>query len=347
MRLTSKHGYAIPNFATIPTNNVAYYGGNEIPPGKTNPTITENTPRKPFIRTAFFAVNTAQGGGSLLGASGHTYGSYGIPHGRDFVRGDETVVPINCFDSAGYDKDYRSFTSKANIDNGTTVFRVNGQSVYPQTDAYSGNYDIIAFRYNGGRQSSEFGHFYQGGSTSYENSANGFAFGEYILFTNTLSLVVMEEIEAYLQYKWYGRRTAGSFAEAASVRVGTGSTLSVTGSDGTLYAQGLTPAGGTIAGNVKLAPGATLTVDVSSAGGVSALTVNGTLTLPATGALALAGTPAALAPGDYPICSATAVTGDVANWTPAQKGRTACTLKLADNVLTLHVPETGMLILLS
>lgn len=324
-------------------NDVAYYGGKETE--GTKGTVKADTPRKPVIRAAVFVVNTAGGGGSLLGASGDGYFSYGVVHGRDFSRSGETAAPIVCFDKASWESTYLGYANKSSIDSGATSFRVNGKGVYPRQEGFSGEYDVLSFRSTSGRTSSEFGHFYQEGSPNYENSANGFAFGEYILFTNELDDAAICAVEDYLQAKWYGRRKAGSYAEAKSVRVGVGSTLSLSGSDETLYAEGLTVAGGVIAGDVKLAEAASIEVEVSPSGEIAGLTVNGTLSLPAAGSVSLAGSVKTLKSGDYPICAATAVSGDVTAWTPPQDKHMTCSLRVVDNVLVLNVQKHGLAIL--
>ena len=312
-----------------------YYGGNE---GDTN--LKWTGPKKPAIRAAFFVVNSDQGGGSLLGAEGSSYFGYGLIH--DNYRPES---PIISFDSPTYDTNYGGYAADGNIDNGSLVFRVNGRSVYPRREPFSGGFDVITFR--GSRYSSLLGTFWQGGSSAtYQSSANGLAYGEVICLTNEIDDVRMKAIEAFLQKKWFGNEVPGYFYRGAVV-VGANSTLDVSaGSDRTAYASSVGGAG-TVEGDVKVDESGVFTVDVGADGlPVVGLTVNGAVTLPANGSVAFTGNVRKLKPGVYTLMTATSVTGDVSGWTVgASRNGQSAALALKDNSLVLTVTGPGIVIM--
>lgn len=312
--------------AGLDPSGKGYFGGNETG-------VSWGGLAKPSIKAAFFAVSSDNGGGSLLGSEGHSYQSYGLIHGRGGA--DD---PILCFDNRTYT--YHSYASNANIDNGTTTFRVNGRSVYPQTEPFSGGYDVITFR--GSRFSSILGTFWQSGSGNYENSANGLAYGEVLCFTNTVADAQMVQIENYLQYKWYGRRMPGAFYEGA-VWVEQGSTLNVSaGADGTVVAMSLGGCG-TVAGNVDLAETGVFKVEVDTEGvPVTDLTVNGRVRLPAVASVAFSGEAPKLKTGTYTLLTATTCEGSASAWTfAATAGRQCYRMTRDGNTLKLTVLDPG------
>ena len=319
--------------ATLDPDNKGYYGGNEGAAGWAYL-------KKPTIRAAFFVVSSDQGGGSLLGASDNSYFGHGLIH--DNYRPGS---PILSFENPSYNTSYLSWASDANIDNGSVVFRVNGRSVYPRSEPFSGGFDVITFR--GERTSSLLGTFWQGGSHEvYTSSANGLAYGEVICLTNEIDDVRMKAIEAFLQKKWFANEVPGYFYRGAVV-VGADSTLDVSaGSDRTAYASSLGGAG-TVEGDVKMDENGVVTVEVGADGlPVVGLTVNGTLTLPANGSVAFTGNVRKLQPGVYTLVTATGVTGDVSGWTVgASRGGQSAALALKDNALVLTVSGPGMAIL--
>ena len=78
------------------------------------------------------------------------------------------------------------------------------------------------------------------------------------------------------------------------------------------------------------------------------LTVNGTLALAAAGTVAVTVSVGATTPGDYPLLTATALVGDLANWTQSidNDSNLAAMLVTEGNALYLRLTPKGTVLIL-
>jgi len=266
-------------------------------------------------QTALCVIDSRYGGGPLIGQ----YGISAYPQYSPF--------PCGIRDSADWEDQrnarYYSHTDKksgnnwwggkytdSQLSDGTLIFRVNGVSGNPCTTKFTGGFEIVSYAYEN-RQYGCFGLGCWGdGAASSPRTANGLMYGEVVIFSNKLSLAQIELAERFLKHKWmdvddsvfYHLVTAGVIA------LGEGATLS--GINGRTFATSALSGVGTVAGDLALEDGATISVATDANGMIVGSTVSGTLTLGNSLHVNVGGT---VKPeiGVYRICSANAVEGVV------------------------------------
>lgn len=278
-------------------------------------------------------------------SSESSYPSQGIPH-NNYAAGSPI---LSAQISWGW-----SFAPKASIDNGSVVFRENATTIYPQTKAFSGGFDVFTVAMNDARETEGLGLVCNGtpngsNASSYEYSANGILYGEVLLYSDRLSAGQLDYTEAYLLKKWQGKDTAGfrGYATAGAVRVGEGSSLVVTGG-GTVRAASLGGAGSLTADAVDLA-GDDIVAVAKADGTFGTLTVNGVLTLAETGTVTIDASAAGkLAPGTYTVLSAIELVceGESFAWTCVNVPRNrTCSVFRDGNQIKLTVSANGLVII--
>ena len=230
--------------------------------------------------------------------------------------------------------------SAAYINDGTTLFRTNGVSIYPRSAPFSGGFDVISYSHATGRKSNGIG-FYGASYASDPLVANGLLYGEVVLFTNQLSLAQIELAEAYLAWKWFGRAKPHYYNERCDAfAVAAGSTLAVT-PGGRIETSGIA-GNGTVDGNVALDDGAVFNVALNGAS-VPTLTVEGDVSLPANATVVVSGSLSDVALGDYPILSAETITGSVRGWNVVSEGTMRhCRVSVDGSNIVLSVRPGGM-----
>ena len=252
------------------------------------------------IRSVVWVMNTREGGGMLLGG-GHDY-PYNHPNNRwNFHRGTYYKVPgeatnrtVNAEFKVGCA--LLSANGQRNLQESTTTWRVNGNAVSTSTqNVLSGDWDMISMAMSSdddpateaealacdGRTIS---------SSSFYQRSGGQLMGELLIYSNALTSVQMEGLEAYLKRKWgFVRSQTTNLAEVA---VAEGAALDLKGSS--QYLAGISGAGVVsngvltvgsvdsseglgVDGDLTLADGAVWSVTVGP-DGCETLAVDGTLT---------------------------------------------------------------------
>lgn len=256
------------------------------------------------VQSAFYVVDSSKGGGALLSQTGSNFPQYGVPHWPENGLG---VAPI-----LGFKGSTNGNFQNADIRDGSSTFRTNGITIYPRSTPFSGGIDIVSFTNNAALHAKVTGSAIGrviGGGASYDKSANGLAFGEVILFSNGVSSASMLDIEAYLAKKWFGRKTEGYYLTVDSLGGMTDANSKVSVSGGGTIETAELVTGGTIEGGVELQPNGCIEAAVAQGGGISTLTVNGTLSLPTEIVVRLTGSFNKLKGGDYDLLTATAFAG--------------------------------------
>ena len=266
-------------------------------------------------QTALCVIDSRHGGGPLIGQSGVT--SY--PHYSPFPCGiRDTADWLDQQDARYYvHTDVRSGAnwwgaqySDASLSGGSLIFRVNGVSKNPCTTKFSGGFEIVSYAY----ASQKYGCFGLGcwGATSapYPRTANGLMYGEVVVFSNKLSLVQIQLAEEYLKYKWTGEYSLVCYDRVTvdAISLGAGSTLA--GINGHAFTTAALSGTGTVAGDLTLGNGGTISVAADARGAIAGTTVDGTLTLGSSFGVVVGGL-ARPEVGDYRICSADTVEGTV------------------------------------
>ena len=169
-------------------------------------------------------------------------------------------------------------------------------------------------------------------------------YGEVVLFTNRLSLAQIQDAEAYLARKWFGKETPHYYKEMCDAfSVAAGSTLAVTGG-GLIETSGI-GGGGTVEGNVALDEAAVFNVALDGAT-VPTLTVTGNVSLPKKATVVVSGSLSGVALGCYPILSAGAIAGSVREWDVVSgKGRRHCVVSTEGDSIVLTVIPDGMFLI--
>jgi len=286
----------------------------------------------PAVKAAFFTVASDGGGGCLLNSAIADYQtSFGLPHMGT------NGAPIVSFVSgtAPY-----GFTRQA-IDERSSYFRVNGNTVYPLETPFSGGYDTIVYarptetRIGGGLG------FYGIGNAYGVNYSGGLAFGEVILCTNAVDEATLLHVEGYLRTKWYGTAGCGFDSAGTNVVVSTGSCYRQNGNVFVAYGLG---GGGTIDGDLTMT-GGDFAATADAYGVPETLVVTGTATLPAEGTVTLAGPVENLAEGDYVLLRANRIVCHDFAWQLKAPTRKVCRLAVENDAVVLSVYRNGLFIL--
>ncbi len=173
---------------------------------------------------------------------------------------------------------------------------LNGVRTTFTTAGLSGGYDLVSFRDTVGTgcnvQSLMMANARQ--------FSGGGELGEVLIYEEPLSYYTHQVVDAWLNWKWFARKTVGHAPSAAEdVTLAAGTTLTVEG-DMPLTVTRLAGAG-TINGSVAFASGAGLEVVINDNGTITPLTVSGAVDLSDGGTVTLKGDISKLATGSYPL----------------------------------------------
>ena len=286
------------------------------------------------VRTFFSVVGSAKGGGMLLGHLGD----------------DETLL----YRAGGaYNGLYRAGGSAANAMLGSDYtdlgrapqpgrhrFRLNGADVAPLSTGFSGEFDLVSGASYAPIYASNLAQE-RTGTSDYHSRGN--QNGEFILYTNTLSRTHVEQVEAYLSKKWFGRETAGYRpAQLGALTVADGATVKVEG-NAPLTVSALSGAGA-VNGALKLAAGAVLTAVADADGVIQPISVTGGADISAGGTVMIDSPVAKLAAGSYNLLP---VNSEAGTWQigNADEFKREMSLAVRDGYLVLTVYPNGLLLL--
>ena len=222
------------------------------------------------------------------------------------------------------------------------VWRKDGAQVINPSDAgLSGTYDLVSFH------GQDVSNAFRACSFGYasQKSTGGMQLGEVLVYTNALSQEEILCVEAYLRQKWFGVETPGrKVSTVAGVTALKGATLAV---EGSLDVGRIGGAGTVVKGNVNLAAGGVIELQVNADGTVSPLTVAAPATLVALGGgtIRLTGEVAKLG-----INRLAAVLGNVAfpegsSWTVENvPNRCVCRAKVVNGKLIFVSQKQGLVL---
>lgn len=283
-------------------------GGTQYKPGS-----DEVAPYvKPAIKAAFFVVGSQNGGGPLVSTEGGNFFNYGIAHKGHYDGAPQPIVSAEFATSEAWcEGNY----SDSRISAGSTVFRVNGEGIYPMRTYFSGGNDVITIAFPVGLFMKTCGLGWSG-SVNRGLSANGLKYGEVVFFTNKLDTAQIGRAEAYLTYKWFHTGMNGCYvADVGDVSIASGATLKTSGGK-TVTASSLGGAGSVVCGDsgngdLALAEGGTIRPAITSGGTLATIGVSGELRLPSAWTLAIDDASAPVSAGTYVVVAASSVSGDI------------------------------------
>ena len=275
--------------------------------------VKSGVPFFPSCQTALCVIDSRHGGGPLIGQNGiSSFPSYspfpcGIRNMVDWEDQQSARYYIHTDASGG---NWGAKWSDAQLTAGTVIFRVNGVSKNPCTSKFTGGFEVVSYA----AANANYGCFGLGcwGSTSasYPRTANGLMYGEVVVFSNKLTVAQIERAEKYLQKKWVSGDNATFYDSITvdAISLGAGSTLA--GVNGHAFTTAALSGTGTVAGDLTLGNGGTISVAADARGAIAGTTVGGTLTLGSSFGVVVGGL-ARPEVGDYRICSADTVEGTV------------------------------------
>ena len=281
--------------------------------------------------TGVFGVwGTAAGGNQLLG--GWDMAGSGLT--RDYVVSSNVAGNISkpiLKDEQAYRYTFNSAVSYE------ALSLMNGNDIILTRDPPSGTYDIVSFITPYAVNCSSLG------GLGIRTKVGGLQMGELILYDKMLTTDEARLVDAYLNYKWFGRQP-GVICRPATVGaldVASGATVNVSG-NGPLVCSSLTGAG-TVNGAVELSANAVFEVPVNADGMITqTLTISGTVDLSKGGAVRLTGDTSKFTTGSYKlIASSGLIPGS--EWTvDGYTGRKVLKLRVKADGLYLKVIEQGL-----
>ena len=266
-------------------------------------------------QTALCVVDSRHGGGPLIGQTGISgYPSYspfpcGVRDLADWEAQQNSRFYIHTDVRSG-EYWWGASWNDTQLANGTLIFRVNGVSRNPCTSKFTGGLEVVSYA----AEKPLYGCFGLGcwGSTTagYPRTANGLMYGEVVVFSNKLSLAEIELAERYLHYKWANADDPEFYncVSVDAISLGAGSILA--GVNGHAFVTRTLSGTGTVAGDLTLEDGGTISVAADASGAIGGTTVTGALMLGSSFGVAVGGL-ARPEVGDYRICSANTVEGTV------------------------------------
>ena len=259
----------------------------------------------PNCKTALCVIDSRYGGGPLIGQPGHisNYPGYTpFPCGIRGIEDWEDQQDARYYahsDLMNGGNWWGGVYNDASLAAGSLIFRVNGESKNPSNSKFTGGFEIVSYAYT---YSTKFGCFGLG-TWANGRTANGLMYGEVVVFSNKLSLAEIELAERYLKYKWANADDPEFYncVSADAISLGAGSTLS--GINGHAFATVALSGSGTVAGDLALEGGGTISVAANAGGAIAGTTVAGKLTLGPSFRVVVGGS---VKPenGIYRICSA-------------------------------------------
>ncbi len=246
--------------------------------------------------SAVFAVwGTAAGGNQLLG--GVQYRGNGLT--RDYVASDDVAGNIAKPILNDGDNHRTKFNSAISFN---SLALKNGNEVILTETPPSGTYDVVSILSSYDVEWSTLG-FYSTGE-----KAGGLQMGELICYSDPLTTDEARRIDAYLNYKWFGREP-GATCRAAHVGVldvAAGATVNVEG-NAPIVCSALKGAG-TVNGDVRIGGDTVFEVFVNADGSISpGPAVSGAVDMSHGGTVRLTGYVNALAVGDYQLIASSSV----------------------------------------
>ncbi len=279
---------------------------------------------------AVFAVwGTAAGGNQLLGG----YDQRATGTERDYT--NSTLVARNIAKPIlnKVDNHRTTYNSAVNFE---SLALMNGNEILPGSTPPSGAYDVVSILSPYRMSCSSLG-FYSIG-----NKSGGLQMGELILYADSITTEEARRIDAYLNYKWFGR-TPGATCRAAHVGaldVAAGATVNIEG-NAPIVCSALSGAG-TVNGALEFAAGAALEVPVNANGTITqTLTVSGAVDMSKGGVILLTGQESALVNGEYHLIASSEVSGG--DWVVnGYTGKRVLTLRKRSDGLWLYVSRRGL-----
>lgn len=302
------------------------------------------TMEAPLLRTALLVYDSSRGGGCLLGGlGGYVYQKGLLP--RWETNTVENSRPIVCSHNDPTKETHLQIAvnSISNAcENGTAVFRRDGEVCNPAVVCFKRAPELVSFRYPSGRRNDVLGGY---GSASGGNAMGAIKYGEVILFERELTESETLFAEAYLAKKWFNRKVPGYGAPSAtSLFVETGATLALAGDEP--FAAKLVSGGGTLEGSLKIAEGGTIAVAVGADGTLPELKVTACADISAGGTVVVEGRLDCLAEGDFRILAAQtmALGGKWSLKTDFASTRHNLSVSAGEDGVVLHVRRNGMVI---
>lgn len=267
------------------------------------------------LQTIFSVLDTAGGGGALLGGQA---GRNDTPtqekyHGlwrdvQSWPNWYQQPLIMGTVSRQFEGKTLNNSNASGDyVDMTKTEVRLNHQVVDQANTGFTGGFDMFSVRSTSTMRSNLLGGIHYGWSFG------GMSYGEVIYYERYLSFDEVGRVERYLAKKWFNRTLPmWRPADLGVVTVDAAAELQVEGG-APLTVRGLAGSG-TISGDVVLSADGELAVEVVN-GALQPLSVTGALTLPETGTLRVTGDVGSLAPGRYTlIANAGLVAGSMAGW---------------------------------
>jgi hypothetical protein len=285
-------------------------------------------------------MDSSQGGGVLVGCGQSPNNLRGPNYGYG-LRRYETTGTLSYSEPILTNANW-SGQKNLRYEGGSRV-RLNGERINPLTTGFSGGWDLVSLV-----SYEDFG----GGSfaaANYNKYVGGQKIGEAILYKEGLSERQVDTVEAYLNWKWFGKATPGFRPDVVSnLTVRAGATLAVTGGQ-PLTVNGEFSGSGTVQGALVFDGTAQFVVAVKD-GAVNPVSVSGTVDISGGGRVLVTGDLSSLEPGDYAILNAASISaGDVSRWIVTLEGslkrRLQYSLSVSGGSLVLSVKRYGMTII--
>ena len=285
--------------------------------------------------SAVFAVwGTAAGGNQLLG--GVQYRGNGLT--RDYVASDDVAGNIAKPILNGGDNHRTKFNSAISFN---SLALKNGNEVILTETPPSGTYDVVSILSSYDVEWSTLG-FYSAGE-----KAGGLQMGELICYSDPLTTDEARRIDAYLNYKWFGREPDvwNRPAHVGVLDVAAGATVNVVG-DAPIVCSALSGAG-TVNGDVRIGGDTVFEVFVNADGSISpGPAVSGAVDMSHGGTVCLTGYVNALAVGDYQLIASSSVNFG-GEWTiEGYEGRKKIVLRKRSDGLWLSLVNDAFIIII-
>jgi hypothetical protein len=287
------------------------------------------------LHSVFMVMDSSQGGGVLVGCGQDPSSLRGPNYGYG-LRRFETTGALSYSEPILTNANW---TGQKNLRyEGGSRARLNGQKINPLTTGFSGGWDLVSLV-----SYEDFG----GGSfaaANYNKYVGGQAVGEAILYKEGLSERQVDTVEAYLNWKWFGKVTPGFRPAAVSnLTVRAGATLAVTGGQ-PLTVNGRFSSSGTVQGALAFASSAEFAVTVENDGSIRRFEVAGDVDMSKGGVIRVTGALSTLVPGDYTLLTAASLASG--KWNVILDGELrrnlGCEIRTDGNSLTLSVKAPGM-----
>ncbi|MBR4938065.1 MAG: hypothetical protein IKZ22_04245, partial [Kiritimatiellae bacterium] len=291
------------------------------------------------LHSVFMVMDSSQGGGVLVGC-GQDPNSLRGPYCGYGLRRFETIETLSyaapILTNALTNSDGKG-QKNLSYEGGSRA-RLNGRKINPLTTDFSGGWDLVSLV-----SYEDFG----GGSfaaANYNKYVGGQAVGEAILYREGLSERQVDTVEAYLNWKWFGKATPGFRPAAVSnLTVRAGATLAVTGGQ-PLTVNGRFSSSGTVQGAIDFASSAEFAVTVEDDGTIRRFEVAGDVDMSKGGVIRVTGALSTLVPGDYTLLTAASLASG--KWNVILDGELRrnlrCEINADGNSLTLSVKAPGM-----